>query len=388
MGEYIPLCWTMMEHIRRAIEGRIEHSLGRGKAVVVYGARRVGKTTLVQTIEKRRSEPSRYLNCDEPDVRRALTGATSTAMKAFIGDAKLVILDEAQRVQDIGLTIKLLVDTYPAMQVIATGSSSFELSNRIREPLTGRAYEFQLHPFSVGELMAETSWNEQHRLLERRLVFGMYPEIVLRPDEAAQTLRTIAGNTLYRDALEYGGIRHSDVLERLVQALALQIGHEVSYNELASLVGVEKRTVARYVRLLEQAFVVFRLGPFSRNLRNELKRFRKIYFYDTGIRNAIINNFNPLHLRQDVGQLWENWLVMERLKRNQNDGRSPSTYFWRTQSQQELDYLEAEGGRIAAYEFKWKGKTVRVPSAFREGYPHAEVSCVTHEAYREFVLGE
>lgn len=375
-----------MEHIQRTIERKIEQSLYKGKAVVVYGARRVGKTTLVRAIEQREGRASRYLNCDEPDVRQALTDATSTALKAFIGNATLVILDEAQRVKNIGLTIKLLVDTYPSMQVIATGSSSFELSNRIREPLTGRAYEFQLLPFSVEELSGATSWQEQHRLLSQRLVFGMYPTVTLRPEEAMSTLRTLAGNTLYRDALEYEGVRHPEVLERLAQALALQIGHEVSYNELATLLGVEKRTVERYVRLLEQAFVIFRLGPFSRNLRNELKRFRKVYFFDVGVRNALINNFNPLHLRQDTGQLWENWLVAERLKRNGNHGRAPSTYFWRTRVQQELDYLEVEGDRIDAYEFKWTGKHLRVPSGFREGYPRARTSFVTPETYRDFVL--
>lgn len=371
--------------VKRTIQKNIEKALFKGKIVIIYGARQVGKTTLVKAIQKKHANDSLYLNCDEPDIRRALEEKTSTEIKAFLGNKKLVILDEAQRIKNIGLTLKLIADNFPRLQVIATGSSSFELSNKIAEPLTGRKYEFYLYPFSLEELKSIYSDLEIDRLLEKRMIFGLYPEIIKNEREAERNLKSLAQSYAYKDVFQYQNIKNPEVLEKLLQALALQIGNEVSYNELASLVGVEKSTVANYIQILEKAFIIFRLRPFSRNLRNELKKLRKIYFYDTGIRNALINNFNPLYLRQDVGALWENFLISERIKKNHNHGLEPQVFFWRTRQKQEIDYLEEFQGKLSGFEFKWTGEKYRLPVSFSRAYPKSEVRAVSKENYQEFI---
>jgi predicted AAA+ superfamily ATPase len=371
--------------IKREIYPRIQQVLFKKKAVILYGARQVGKTTLLRELEKQYKEQSLYLNCDEPDIRSRLTEKTSTELKALFGQARLVFIDEAQRVRDIGLTIKLIVDMLPEVQIIASGSSSFELSNRVAEPLTGRVVEFHLYPFSLSELCAASNDLDVSRLLERRMVVGMYPEIVMNDRAAESHLASIARSYLYKDVLEYHQIKKPEALEKLLQALALQIGSEVSYSELATLVGVEKQTIQQYIHLLEQAFILFRLPPFQRNLRTELRKLRKIYFVDVGVRNTIIKNMNPLNLRQDVGGLWENFVMSERMKWNANRGRLVNTYFWRTHAQQELDYLEEEGGKLHAFEFKWASSKVRIPKAFREAYPQSSINVVTKENILDFV---
>lgn len=368
--------------LTRLIEKRIKKHLFGGKAVIIYGARRVGKTTLVKKIQSEQSD-SLYLNCDEPDVRTNLTDKTSTELINYIGKRKLVIIDEAQRVRNIGLTLKLLVDNAPDLQVIATGSSSFDLSNKIAEPLTGRAYEFNLGPLFFLETNSDQT--ELRRLLESRLIFGLYPEIVVDPQKAKDTLGTIYKNYLYKDVLEYQGLKNSELIEKLLAALALQIGSEVSLTELAGLLGVDKKTVASYIRLLEAAFIIFRLPPFSRNLRKEISKSRKIYFWDTGIRNAIINNFNPFSLRNDLGGLWENFLLTERLKRNEIIGKSPNRYFWRTWNQQEVDYLEEEGGKYFGYEIKWQDKKVQPPPLWEQTYPNASWQLINKENFWDFL---
>ncbi|GAF88241.1 unnamed protein product, partial [marine sediment metagenome] len=274
-------------------------SLFKGKLVVIYGARQVGKTTLIKEMQKNYFDKSIYINCDEPDMREALTKKTSTELKSFIGNNNLVLIDEAQRVKNIGITLKLIVDNYPKIQVIATGSSSFDLSNEIVEPLTGRKYEFYLFPFSLEELKEIYSEIEINRIIENLTIFGMYPDIVLQKDDTAGLLREITKSYLYKDVLQYQNIKNPEVLEKLLQALALQIGNEVSFNEIARIIGIDKKTVSSYISILEKAFIIFRLKPYSKNLRSELKKLRKIYFVDTGIRNAIINNLNPFNLRQD-----------------------------------------------------------------------------------------
>ncbi len=339
--------------IKRTIQKTIEDSLFKGKIIVLYGARQVGKTTLVKEIQKKYPS-SAYFNCDEPDIRGALQEKTSTEIKSFFGKSEFIILDEAQRVKNIGLTLKLIIDTFPKMQIIATGSSSFELSNKTAEPLTGRKYEFLLYPFSLKELSSAYSRVELDRLLETRMIFGMYPEIVGGGQEAENKLKVLAGSYAYKDVLRYQNIKSPEILEKLLQALALQIGNEVSYNELAGMIGVDKNTVTNYIQILEKAFIVFRIGPFSRNLRNELKKLRKIYFYDTGIRNALINNLNPLNLRMDAGALWENFIIAERLKFNAGLNRGARGYFWRTRQKQEIDYIEDCGGKLSGFEFKWQ----------------------------------
>ena len=372
--------------IRRTIQDAVERSLFKGKAIIIYGARQVGKTTLIRALQQDAAVPSIYLSCDEPDVRRALAGKTSTELKMLIGANKLVLIDEAQRVAAIGITIKLLTDTAPDVQVIATGSSAFELSSRIEEPLTGRKREFRLYPFSLTELGQMYSPVEVRRLVERCLIFGLYPEVINAPETAAAALREIARSYLYKDVLAFQQIRNAEALDRLVQSVALQIGNEVSYNELARQVGVDKKTIASYLRILEQAFIIFRLGSFSRNLRNELKRSRKIYFLDTGIRNAVINNLNPPELRGDVGGLWENFVIAERMKRNHDQQLFPSSYFWRSHQGQEIDYLEELNGELRGYEIKWREKRIKVPAAFSAAYPDCPVTLINRENLAGFVL--
>lgn len=376
----------MGDIIRRTIQDNIENSLFKGKIIIIYGARQVGKTTLAKEIQTKFKNDSSYFNCDEPDIREALTDKTSTEIKSFLGDKKLIILDEAQRVRNIGLTLKLIIDTYPSIQIIATGSSSFDLSNKISEPLTGRKFEFYLYPFSLEELKSIYSDLEINRIIERRMIFGMYPEIVTSGENVADRLKNIANSYLYKDVLQYQNIKNSEFLNKLLLALALQVGNEVSYNELANIVGIDKITISSYIQLLEKAFVVFRLQPFSRNLRNELKKLRKVYFYDTGIRNALINNLNPLDLRTDRGALWENFMISERLKFNNNHGKSRNIYFWRTHQQKEIDYLEEYEGRLEGYEFKWGKDKFTKPKEFLETYKNSTIELVNHNNFQEFLF--
>ena len=371
--------------VKRSIQSDVEKALFKGKVVVVYGARQVGKTTLAKKIMEAYADESVYLNCDELDVRDALTDKTSTELRSVIGSRRLVVIDEAQRVKNIGLTLKLIADNFPETQIIATGSSSFELSGKIAEPLTGRKVEFFLYPFSVEELAQVYSPLEMDRLLEDRLIFGMYPGVVFDGSDRERNVRELATSYSYKDVLMYQDIRNPELLEKLLQALALQVGSEVSYVELAQIVGANKATVESYIRILEQAYIIFRVGPFSRNLRNELKRKRKIYFYDLGMRNALINNLNPLSLRQDVGALWENFLVSERLKRNGNLGVSANAYFWRTTSGKEIDYVEDANGVLSGYEFKWRKSGFSIPEEFLKAYEGSSVALVNRENYRDFL---
>ena len=373
--------------IERTIQRHIEERMFKGKIIVVYGARQVGKTTLIKSIQDRyKKRNPLYLNCDEPDIRMLLKEKTSTELKNTIGSHELVLIDEAQRVPDIGLTLKLMADSFSHIQIVATGSSSFELSSSVIEPLTGRKYEFQLFPLSVQELSSIYSPIEIKRLVENRLIMGMYPEVVTKPEESKDLLRELAGSYLYKDVLAYRGLRSPDALERLLQALALQIGSEVSYNELSGLVGIDKKTVDTYIQILEKAFIIFRLNPFSRNLRNEIKKLRKIYFVDTGIRNAVIRNLNPVHLRQDAGHLWENFLIAERIKYNLNNRIDVSAYFWRSHQQQEIDYLEEKGGGLSGYEMKWGAKKHRIPKVFLSTYKGSTIETIDRNNFMQFVL--
>jgi uncharacterized protein len=373
--------------VKREIQSDIEKRLFKKKVIIIYGARRVGKTTLVREIQKKFQDNSLYLNCDEPDIREALTGKTSTELKSFIGPKQLVIIDEAQRVRNIGITLKLIVDNYPEIQIISTGSSSFELSNQTVEPLTGRKYEYFLYPFSISELKSIYSDLEINRLLEKRMIFGMYPEIITGEFDNERNLKEITKSYLYKDVLQYQNIRNPEVLEKLLQALALQLGNEVSYNELSNTLGIDKKTVQSYITILEKAFVIFRLGPFSKNLRNEIKKLRKIYFIDTGIRNALINNLNPFSLRNDIGVLWENFLIVERIKNNSNNFLGKNIYFWRTHQKEEVDLIEKSANNISAYEFKWKNKKSRekAPKAFSDKYKNINFKIIDRTNYQEFL---
>lgn len=367
------------------MQDSIEKAMFKGKAIIIYGARQVGKTTLLKAMRQGYEGESVYLNCDEPDVRRALTDKTSTELKMLAGSASLVLIDEAQRVRDIGLTLKLFTDNLTEIQVIATGSSSFELSNIIVEPLTGRKLEFRLYPFSLAEAGQIYSPVEISRLLDRFVVNGLYPAVVNAPEQAAEILRELSRSYLYKDILAYRQIRNPDALERLVRSLALQSGSEVSYNELAGQTGLDKKTVESYMRILEQSFIVFRLGSFSRNMRNELKKSQKVFFLDSGIRNAVINNLNPLDLRTDTGALWENFAICERIKANHNNGYFPNTWFWRSHQKQEIDFIEEHGGKLHGYEIKWRDSRLRIPSAFAASYPDCPVSLVNRDNLTAFV---
>ncbi len=371
----------------RTIKNDMQSKLFQGRALILYGARQTGKTTLAKQILGEASGKTLYMNCDEPDVRLALEGRSSSELRAWVGDARFLVIDEAQRVENIGMTLKLMVDEIPDLQVLATGSSSFTLANRIQEPLTGRKYVFHLHPLSTRELLQKDGEIETRRLLRRRMVFGQYPDVAQAGEkDAADILRELTGSYLYQDVLMWKDIRKPDLLDRLLRALALQVGNEVSFNELAQTLGVDKATVSTYLDVLEQAFVVFRLNSFSRNLRTELRKSRKVYFWDNGIRNALLNNLNPLELRSDVGALWENFLVVERIKRQQNDRHHFQPYFWRTHQQQEIDYLEDENGKLLAAEFKWKtGQKSRAPKPFSDAYPAAEFLRVDPDNWLKFV---
>ncbi len=356
--------------------------------MVIYGARQVGKTTFVRKLLEPFSHEAIYLNADEPDVRAALSGKTSTELKAFLGNPKIVCIDEAQRITDVGLTLKLLVDNYPDMQIMATGSSSFELADRITEPLTGRHYEFLLHPLSYVELASVYAPQEQARLLPQRLIYGSYPEVVVGAPAPAETVSLLAKNYVFKDVLHLDRVRNIEALERLLRALALQIGSQVSYAELAGTLGIDRQTVERYVQVLEQAFIIFRVPSFAKNMRTELRKTRKIYFRDVGIRNALINNLNMPELRADMGALWENYIIAERLKLLDNTGLRRGSYFWRTHAQQEIDYLEEEGGNLYAFECKWSGggsATYVPPRAFSEAYPNAKVSLIHSQNYASFL---
>jgi predicted AAA+ superfamily ATPase len=372
--------------IKRILENMIVKRLFRGKAIILYGPRQVGKTTLVTSLLEKRKEKTLFLNGDEPDVRELLEGVTSSRLKALFGKSRIVFIDEAQRIREIGLTLKLITDQIKEVQLIATGSSAFDLASHTKEPLTGRKYEFHLFPLAFGEMVEHHGLLEEKRLLKHRLVFGYYPEIVTCPGEERELLRLLADSYLYKDLLTLENIKKPVLLEKILKALALQLGNEVSYHEIGQLVGADKNTVEKYIDLLEKAFVVFRLPAFSRNLRNEIKKGKKIYFYDNGIRNAVIGNFSPIEKRNDVGGLWENFLISERMKYLRYSGLYPGRYFWRTVQQQEIDYLEERDGQLYAFEFKWsKNKHIRFPRTFLRAYPESSTKLITPENFESFI---
>ncbi len=369
--------------ILRTIQADIEAKLYKGRVIVIYGTRRVGKTTLGKVILSKHSN-TLYLNCDEIDIRSALTSKTSTELKRFIGNAQVIMIDEAQRVPNIGITLKLLIDTYPELAIIATGSSSFDLANTISEPLTGRKYEFYLFPFSLWEIRASSSPLEANRMVDDLLIYGSYPMIYTDSDDRITRLKELIWGYLFHDILTYENLRRPELLDRILQALALQIGSEVSYTEIANLVGTDKNTVIRYIELLEKTFVIFRVPSFARNLRNELKKSQKIYFVDLGIRNALIGNFTPLSGRTDIGALWENFCILEQKKYLANNNLHGKLYFWRTTTQKEIDCIEERDGKLRAFEYKYSKSNFRIPKAFLEGYPDTQYSVITRENIVEY----
>lgn len=374
--------------IKRHIESDIKKRLFKGKAILIIGPRQTGKTTLARMIFEQVKDQKLWMNGDEPDIREILSDITSTELKSIIGKNKLVVIDEAQRIKNVGLTIKLAVDTIKDVQIIATGSSALDLSQEIKEPLTGRKYEYTLLPFSFGEMCDFHGSIEEKRLLQHRMIYGYYPEVVNRSGEEISALHQLSDSYLYKDILLYGNIKRPAVLEKLLKALALQVGSEVSFSELGSVIGVKNQTVEKYVDLLEKAYVIFKLPALSRNVRNEIKKGKKIYFYDNGIRNAIINNFNQLTLRSDLGPLWENFLIGERKKFLLYQGSHQNSYFWRTTQQQEIDYIEEKDGKFFAYEFKWKSsRKAKFSQSFLRGYPDSKTTVVTQKDFNGFLSG-
>ena len=372
----------------RDLQSIIQERCFQGKAIILLGARQVGKTTLLKKIIQEQQVDALYLNCDEPQTVAALTKCNLKELQMVIGANKFVVIDEAQKVDNIGLTLKLIVDNMPDVQVIATGSSAFELRNCLNEPLTGRKYEYQMFPISSKEIYQSSGYIDLKGLLETRLIYGSYPDILNHANDARELLRMLTDSYLYKDILATDNLRKPDVLDKLLRALAFQVGSEVSYNELAQTIGTDSKTVERYIELLEKCYIIFRLHGLSRNLRNELKKAKKIYFYDNGVRNAIIQQFAPLELRNDAGALWENFFISERIKRNHYQQNYCNIYFWRTKSQLEIDYIEEQNGQMRAFEMKWNPKksNTSIPETFLNAYDVKETVVITPENYLEYLL--
>lgn len=373
--------------IQRTLQNIINSNFFKGKAIIIIGARQVGKSTLMHQVIDEFNKDTLYLDCDDPETRLSLTDINISELHSIIGANKIVMIDEAQLVYNIGTTLKLIVDNMPDIQLIVSGSSAFELRNKLNEPLTGRKYEYQLFPFSTEELLKNYGLIYIRQVLESRLIYGSYPDVINHKDESKVILMNIAESYLYKDLLMIENIRKPTLINKLLIALSLQVCSEVSYNELAQTVGTDSKTVEKYIDLLEKCFVVFRLNTLSRNVRTELKKGKKIYFYDNGIRNALIKNFAPLSLRQDVGALWENFFITERIKYNRYHGNFVNYYFWRTTQQQEIDFIEEQDGKFTAFEMKWNPRksNITIPKTFKEAYSIKDAVVVTPDNYLEWI---
>jgi predicted AAA+ superfamily ATPase len=374
--------------IERTIKEQITQRIQQNRAIVVIGARRVGKTTLISEILA--SQPSGevlHFNGDNPVHQNLLYQVSLEQIKTIIGLAKIIFIDEGQRINGLGSTAKLIVDHLPDIQLFITGSSALDLNDTIKEPLTGRKWEYELLPISYQEYETNTGYVPALEALDRRIIYGWYPEVINHIGDEVEILQELTSSYLYKDILALAGIRKPELLANLVQLLAYQIGSEVSYQELASNLGVDKNTVNEYISLLEKAFVVFRLNSYSTNQRNEIKKGKKIYFYDTGIRNMLIYDFNPLSIRQDKGALWENFVIAEMVKHANNNRSFSKFYFWRTTSQQEVDLIRIDGPKLRAYEITYSDKKKKIiPKSFMERY-QAEASFINRNNFRDFILG-
>lgn len=373
---------------KRDLQSVIQERCFQGKAIILLGARQVGKTTLLKKIIQEQHVDALYLNCDEPQTISALTNCNLKELQMIVGANKFVVIDEAQKVDNIGLTLKLIVDNMPDVQVVATGSSAFELRNCLNEPLTGRKFEYQMFPISSNEIYQSSGYIDLKGALETRLIYGSYPDILNHANDARELLRMLTDSYLYKDILATDNLRKPDVLDKLLRALAFQVGSEVSYNELAQAVGTDSKTVERYIELLEKCYIIFRLHGLSRNLRNELKKAKKIYFYDNGVRNAVIQQFAPLDIRNDAGALWENFFISERIKHNHYQQNYCNIYFWRTKSQLEIDYIEEQNGQMTAFEMKWNPKKANasIPESFLNSYDVKETVVITPDNYLDYLL--
>jgi predicted AAA+ superfamily ATPase len=372
--------------IKRALDIVLKNKVDYKKVIVLLGPRQVGKTTLITGIASTLNREYLYINGDDPAIRLAWNNPTQAFINSYIGNYKVIVVDEAQRLENIGLSAKMIIDAKRDIQLFLSGSSSLEIASKVNEPLTGRKWEYRLYPLSWAEIKEHFSFAKTIPRLDDFLVTGMYPEVITNPENAKEILINLAGSYLYKDILELGGIRRPDILLKLLQALAWQVGNEVSYNELSQTVSADKATVSEYIDLLEKAFVIFRLNPFARNLRNEISSTRKIYFYDNGVRNTIINNFAPASQRGDVGALWENFIISERRKQLAYNGFYGNTYFWRNTAQAEIDYIEEQDGKISAYELKWNPKAkVSFPKAFLTEYHPPTTQAIHRDNYWEWL---
>ena len=367
--------------IKRDIEQGIRDKIGTGKTIVIYGARQVGKTTLLETIfgKDAPNDDTLWLNGDNDTTKDFFEVASPEAYAPLMAKYRTVIIDEAQRIPNIGLKLKILHDNFgDQIQFVATGSSSFDLANKINEPMTGRKWSFWLPAPSVGELANAFGPVEEKANLSSRLIYGSYPAVVTSSEDARDIVTELASDSLYRDVLSLGDIIKTDKLRTILKALALQVGSQVSMTELSSLVGIDRKTVDKYISLLEQSFIVFRLPSFGRNLRNELKFSEKIYFYDVGIRNAIINDFRPIDSRPDFGAVFENYIIAELKKKCHRD----NLYFWRNTDKQEIDFLVERDGALYAYEVKYnENRTAKLPGTFERAYHPASFTVVNRQSY-------
>ena len=380
-----------MKYIKRDLEKDISRRLFSGKAIIVYGPRQCGKTTMIRHITEKWADDVLWLNGDSPDIRDELENVTVSRWKLILGSRKILVLDEAQRVSNVGLALKLLIDEMPEIQVIASGSSSFELADKTSEPLTGRKFEYRLLPLSFHEMVNRNGLLQEKQLLEHRLLYGCYPDIVTHPEDSERLLSELVNSYLFKDIYALEGLKRTRILDNLVKALALQIGSEVNLNELSGLTGTDRKTVEKYIDLLEKTYVVFSLPAFSGNLRNEIRKGKKIYFYDLGVRNAVLGNFCRTGSRTDQGGMWENYLILERLKKTLNQPFQPQRFFWRTAAPQgnEVDYLEKTSAALHAWEIKWNPKTTaKIPLSFRNAYPKAQTGILTPADYDHFLLPE
>jgi uncharacterized protein len=368
--------------IARQLVANVVDRIGTGKAIVVIGPRQVGKTTLIHDVMKQNDYL--FLDGDDPSVRNLLDNASTQKLRDLIGTKPFVFIDECQRIRNIGLTSKIIVDQIKSTQLILSGSSSFEINEEIKEPLTGRKWTFDLLPISYKEWEDNIGTIPAMQSLPNRLVYGFYPDVLNNPVDEKVILAELVDSYLFKDILLYSNIKKSDTIVKLTQALAYQVGNEVNYSELANLIGIDAKTVVNYIDVLEKGFVVFRLNSFNKNQRNEIKKGVKIYFYDNGVRNAVIKNYNDVANRNDVGQLWENFLISERLKQNKYAKRNLDMYFWRTTQQQEIDYIEIENERVAAFEFKWSSKKKALFSKTFTSTYHSVNTLVNQDNFRDF----
>lgn len=365
----------------------LDKAVRPGKVAIVYGPRRAGKTTLLKKYLQSVEDEALFVTGDDVVVRQYLESQSMEKLREFVGSHQLLVVDEAQHIRQIGLNLKLIVDQMPDVRVIATGSSSFDLAKDIGEPLTGRKTVLKLLPLSQMEISSIEEPHETRANLESRLIYGSYPEVVLMRsnNDREDYLQELISSYLFKDILQLEGIRHADKLQRLLQLLAFQIGSEVSLAELGKQLGMSKNTVERYLDLLEKVFVVYKRSGFSRNLRKEITKSHRYYFFDTGVRNALISNFNPLSLRNDIGSLWENYVITERMKKQEYLRRHLNTYFWRTYDKKEIDLIEERHGKLSGFEIKWGSGRKKAPKDWLKAYPGASFNVIHPENYLDFI---